>query len=33
MQELMADKNVMKAISNYARYANQDKINEVLIKP
>ncbi len=30
MQELMADQSVMKAISNYAHYADQDKINAVL---
>ncbi len=30
MQELMADQSVMQAISNYARYADQDKINQVL---
>ncbi len=30
MQELMADQSVMQAISNYARYADQDKINGIL---
>lgn len=30
MQELMTNKNVMQAITNYAQYADQEKINSVL---
>jgi len=30
MQELMANENVMKTITNYAKYTDQDKINRVL---
>jgi hypothetical protein len=30
MQELMADQNVMKAITNYSQYVDQQKINALL---
>ncbi|MCW9031589.1 MAG: hypothetical protein OQK58_08900 [Gammaproteobacteria bacterium] len=32
MQELMTNQNVTKAISNYIKYADQEKINQVLLK-
>lgn len=32
MQELMANQETMKALTNYARYADQEKINTILSK-
>lgn len=31
MQELMADENVMKAITNYANYVDQEKLQQAII--
>jgi len=32
MQELMGNQDVMTAITNYAKYADQEKINKILFE-